>query len=1029
MPNLTSKPNFSFFTFILFFVILFSLNAYSQQFNVARNNVHTAVQSGAWSDGATWGGNVPGDGENIDIPANITVSMNTVTASLNSLLIKGNLVFAEGNSIELHSHWILVTDRGVLTIGTEKAPYISKAKIVLYGTDSSEIVLGSGTHATGTKFLIAMDGGTIEIHGQSSKFMSWTHLSSNSEVGDTSITVAGDASSWKSGDEIVVASSSFRPTDSEVVTVSSVSGNKINFSPALKYKHYGKIDKIEGKDLDMRAEVGLLTRNITIQGADDSLSNSFGGHVMVMAGGSARIEGVRFFHMGQKKMLGRYPLHWHHVDRMGSGVSTGYTQWGKFNSVTDSFHRAFVIHGTSGITLEGNVIYNIQSHGYVVGEDGDEIDNKIINNLGVLVYGISNNDAVSPMAGLHQTRQNEARAGIFWMKNPNQVFTGNAAVAAVGGNGFFFDGNNMASNANDVDISKSILLKPNITSKAVFINNSAHSCGYDNGRAEIFLSYDGLATGFGLLSMDPVLNTRDQGILTFDNFTSYKNSTGGAWLHSQSEALKNSILADNAEGVDSFASIFENVIIAGKTANLIGNPTPTAHGFIFNDTTGGLFKASNITFIDVWAASFYFNDKHNIRDGASAKDVKYIRSAKFIGDRVSGKFLDEDGTVSGLGVPSYISGVKLTQDSVGIPEWRLYLTPASSKLTVNNPTINIVSPAMGSTVSLQDGGNIFVMPGVLNYDLSDNKKAYVAYIDGVENFRVTGVDRTIGGVRNLSEGPHTLTIKLFDGTNFIGIEDSVTFNYTQKNKKISIYSPSNGDIVPSTFYLKFSTAQISNSEKVRLDHEIFQFLIDGNSSEIVYLEEPLKVQGLSGGKHTLALQIIDLKGKVIDQSEVSVNVDTSIPVPTPNAVNTNIPSTTPTVTSTVIPISTGTPVVMMSPTATPTTSVNNKLVVVGKIIKKKLLTIVALDKSLWDSSCILKVYTSIDKVSPDRTLIYNLPMKRRSAIFLTYVSTIRNIMRKAKRSRSARSGIFNYIYGEAQCPKGTFNSFSKKLTT
>ena len=49
------------------------------------------------------------------------------------------------------------------------------------------------------------------------------------------------------------------------------------FSVEVKYEHYGKIYK----NVDMRAEVGLLTRNIVIDSEVEDGENN-GGHVKVL---------------------------------------------------------------------------------------------------------------------------------------------------------------------------------------------------------------------------------------------------------------------------------------------------------------------------------------------------------------------------------------------------------------------------------------------------------------------------------------------------------------------------------------------------------------------------------------------------------------------------------------------------------------------------------------------------------------------------------------------------------------------------
>ena len=68
----------------------------------------------------------------------------------------------------------------------------------------------------------------------------------------------------------------------------------------------------------MRAEVGLLTRNVKFQGNPlDSAENQYGAHIMIHSPGDesciGRIENVEFFNVGQAFKLGRYPIHFHMI--------------------------------------------------------------------------------------------------------------------------------------------------------------------------------------------------------------------------------------------------------------------------------------------------------------------------------------------------------------------------------------------------------------------------------------------------------------------------------------------------------------------------------------------------------------------------------------------------------------------------------------------------------------------------------------------------------------------------------------------
>ena len=76
----------------------------------------------------------------------------------------------------------------------------------------------------------------------------------------------------------------------EVLTVASISGNVITVNEPIKYLHWGK-------DYE-RAEVGLLTRHIVVQGDIDSLTTLFGGHFMMRLG-DMHISGTEFTRMGK----------------------------------------------------------------------------------------------------------------------------------------------------------------------------------------------------------------------------------------------------------------------------------------------------------------------------------------------------------------------------------------------------------------------------------------------------------------------------------------------------------------------------------------------------------------------------------------------------------------------------------------------------------------------------------------------------------------------------------------------------------
>ena len=247
---------------------------------------------GAWSNAATWGGKLSNGNSSVTIPAGKTITVDS--------------------SITVRS----VTVGGTFQLGSASQPFTKRATVTLTGTDTTQDIMGIGT-----KCLCAMGGGQLQIYGEDR--LSWTKLSASAAAGSRQITLL-EAGGWRSGEKIVVASSSFEPEEAEVRGIAGVSsdGKTLTLDAPLRCAHFGLPQSFDGKSLDERAEVGLLSRNIVIQGDEASSALKFGGHVMVMNSGSvAKIRGVEFKRMGQFNRLGRYPLHFHQMrDAMGSFV-------------------------------------------------------------------------------------------------------------------------------------------------------------------------------------------------------------------------------------------------------------------------------------------------------------------------------------------------------------------------------------------------------------------------------------------------------------------------------------------------------------------------------------------------------------------------------------------------------------------------------------------------------------------------------------------------------------------------------------
>src|SRR5690349_4474867 len=257
-----------------------------------------------WSDPATWPDRrVPRAGDKVTIAAGKDVVLDVSPPALGSLTIDGKLSFANNRDLELTTEWVML--HGELEIGTEARPHTRKATITLTNNVKDEDIGGMGG-ANPTDRVdrgILLMGGTLNLHGDRKN--TWTKLSQTAAAGSTSIQVL-DASGWRVGDEIVLASTDFDPRQAERRTIAAIKGNAITLDKKLDYMHFGKITF----DVDERAEVGMLTRNIRIQASPDAEQSFKGGHVMAMGTSKMFVECVEFHRMGQNRTLARYPIHW-----------------------------------------------------------------------------------------------------------------------------------------------------------------------------------------------------------------------------------------------------------------------------------------------------------------------------------------------------------------------------------------------------------------------------------------------------------------------------------------------------------------------------------------------------------------------------------------------------------------------------------------------------------------------------------------------------------------------------------------------
>jgi hypothetical protein len=538
-----------------------------------------------WSDAATWPDRkVPVAGDKVTIAAGKDVVLDVSPPALSGLTIDGKLSFADTKDLELTTEWVML--HGELEIGTEARPHTRKATITLTNNVKDEDIGGMGAANPADRIDrgILLMGGTLNLHGD--RKHTWTKLAQTAAAGSTAIQVL-DATEWRVGDEIVLASTDFDPRQAERRTIAGIRGTAITLDRKLDYMHFGKITF----DVDERGEVGLLTRNIRLQGsADAGEAPFFGGHVMAMGASKMFVEGVELQRMGQNLTLGRYPIHWHLV-----GDAKG--QYVRNSGIHDTFNRCVTVHGTNFLRVENNVTYNTVGHCFFL-EDGIEHGNEYVHNLAIQTKCHTSKPCVpTNLAARGETRNgtngqqskdvllpSDNTAASFWITNPDNTFRDNVAAGS-DSNGFWMS---LPEHPNGKFEGTEISAKtwPRRTPFREFKGNVAHS-NYDAFMFDRNIAANNTfgVTGSSHTGLEDPADPNSRALESvFENLTAYKNRNGGIWGRGELHVFRNVKLADNAMGFThasgafgryAFTSQVVDSLFVGETEN-IGNPTTEA---------------------------------------------------------------------------------------------------------------------------------------------------------------------------------------------------------------------------------------------------------------------------------------------------------------------------------------------------------------------------------------------------------------------------------------------------------------------
>jgi hypothetical protein len=313
----------------------------------------SSMQSGKWSDPATWGGKLPAETDTPLIAAgtSVTFDLSQTTVAGVNISSGATLQFDANQSATLQTTANIVVE-GKLQMRPSNAAVIQTIRFA--SVDETKFA-GGGMNVLPTDVgLWVMGAGQLDLAGTTKT--SWTRAVGTVAAGATTVTVEG-AAGWQPGDEI-----SITPTEPPTVgaafsagfeerTIKSISGTSITLSSGATRNH-------PVVNNQWAAEVMNLTRNVRIEG-----TTSGKGHLFIRSTQPQYIKYAAIRNMGARKdrggssaaelVAGRYGMHFHHcMDGSRGSVVEG-------NVIRDAGNHSYVPHVSHGIKFIDNIAYNV----------------------------------------------------------------------------------------------------------------------------------------------------------------------------------------------------------------------------------------------------------------------------------------------------------------------------------------------------------------------------------------------------------------------------------------------------------------------------------------------------------------------------------------------------------------------------------------------------------------------------------------------------------------------------------------------
>ncbi len=294
----------------------------------ARASTSNGTGGGNWSSAATWSpAAVPTSTDSVTIVAGDTVTVDITTATASTTTVRGTLAFSTVNSstFTLVQGSMTVAAGGTLTLGTAATP-------IPAGSTATLVLAYGGT--AGQYGLTISNGGNFVVYGTTKT--PYTTATADASAGATSVSVNTPITGWSNGDLITI--------DTEAVTITSISGGNVSFTPALTLNH-SSTSPVTVANLSRNA---VVRSSGTCTGSGCSPGNTAYVQDLARNATSFSLTYGEFAYLGST-LAGKYGLEWD-----GSAVKGSISS----STVRDGYNGIY-LNSAGGNTFDQNVVYKM----------------------------------------------------------------------------------------------------------------------------------------------------------------------------------------------------------------------------------------------------------------------------------------------------------------------------------------------------------------------------------------------------------------------------------------------------------------------------------------------------------------------------------------------------------------------------------------------------------------------------------------------------------------------------------------------